>query len=208
MNHLKLLANLHYDYFSRPTHHSVSKIRMATAATQRLPNCYLNPTCHLPHESTNKRGVRPFFSTEKLQGLPPCNRARSFWPPRFSNHRRYPPRTRESVTPQPLNPPSIDNTTQIQDAWRLSLLEFNPFAPTLPSQHRHLILRCACDLPPHNPHNRINHPTPAQCAQIQYDHLHPRIFRPFKRSTCPLRERIFDLGFNVDSSDLRCLGMR
>ena len=62
----------------------------------------------------------------KTSGLPPCNRAaRSPWAPNFSIPRRYPPQTRESITPQPLNPPSIDDTSQIHDLQQLSLLQSN-----------------------------------------------------------------------------------
>ena len=46
-------------------------------------------------------------------------------PPRFSTPRRHPPPARESITPQPLNPPSTDDTTQIRDLRRLSVLESN-----------------------------------------------------------------------------------
>ena len=102
-----------------------------------------------------------------------------------TNHRRYPPRTRESIAPQPLNPPSIENTTQIHHPRRLSLLESNPLTPTLPSQHRHLRPHPPLRLrppSPHNPQNRVDHRTPAQCAQFQYDHLHPLVFRSFERS--------------------------
>ena len=48
--------------------------------------------------------------------------------------------------PQPLNPPSIDDTSQINYPRQLSLLESNiQPTPTLPGQHRLLILHCACN---------------------------------------------------------------
>ena len=59
MNRLKLLVNLHYDYFSRPIHHSVTrKIRMdiATYITFRT-----NPPT---------RAVRPFSSTANFRAPP------------------------------------------------------------------------------------------------------------------------------------------
>ena len=69
----------------------------------------------------------PQIHSRKLHSvLPPSDRTtRSLWPPRFSTPNRYPLRTRESITPQPLNPPSIDDTTQIRNLRRLSVLEFN-----------------------------------------------------------------------------------
>ena len=69
----------------------------------------------------------PQIHSRKLHSvLPPSNHTtRSLWPPRFSTPRRHPPPARESITPQPLNPPSIDDTTQIRDLRRLSVLEFD-----------------------------------------------------------------------------------
>ena len=69
----------------------------------------------------------PQIHSRKLHSvLPPSNRTtRSLWPPRFSTPRRQPPPARESIMPQPPNPPSIDDTTQIRDLRRLSVLEFN-----------------------------------------------------------------------------------
>ena len=56
MNYLKLLANLHYDYFSRPTHHSASKICMEIATYITFPRN--PPTC---------AAVRPFSSTANFR---------------------------------------------------------------------------------------------------------------------------------------------
>ena len=58
------------------------------------------------------------------------------------------------------------------------------------------------------PQNRVDHPIPAQLAQIQHDNLHLIVFRSFEHSTCLLRGWIFDLGVNIDSLGLWCLGMR
>ena len=86
---------------------------------------YLESTYHLPHESTNTRTVQPFSSTKNF-------RASSMQPGHqvslaalILHSQRHPPPTRESITPQPLNPPSIDNTSQIHDPQQLSLLQFN-----------------------------------------------------------------------------------
>jgi len=157
---------------------------------------YLNSTYHLPHKSTNTNAFRSILLNRKLHSfLPPSNQAtRSLWPPIFSSPSRHSPRTEECVIPQPAGrTPLRSVTTQIHDPRRLSLLEFNvniqPTHSRPPSRHRlsHPPLR-----PPspsqHNPQNRVYHPTPAQRAEIQHDHLQPFVFRPFECSTCPLRE--------------------
>ena len=99
----------------------IRKIRMEISTSNQYITLPMNPPT---------RPVRPFSSTANFtvssNVLLPCNRATSsLWPPIFSTLRRYPSRTRESITLQPLNPPSIDDTTQIHDPRRLSLLEFN-----------------------------------------------------------------------------------
>ncbi|EDR05229.1 uncharacterized protein LACBIDRAFT_329911 [Laccaria bicolor S238N-H82] len=61
---------------------------------------------------------------------------------------KIPSPDRSDRNAQPLIPPSIDDTTKYTHdgsaSWHST---FNPLTPTPPSQHRLLILPCACDLP-------------------------------------------------------------
>ena len=61
VNHLKLLANIHYDHFSRPCHHSFSKIRMKIATSIQHITFPANPPT---------RAVWPFSSIANF-GAPP-----------------------------------------------------------------------------------------------------------------------------------------
>ncbi|EDR05132.1 uncharacterized protein LACBIDRAFT_329894 [Laccaria bicolor S238N-H82] len=102
------------------------------------------------------------------------------------------PRTGESITPQPLNPPSIDGTTKYMThdgsaSWHST---FNPLAPTPPGQHRLLVLHCACTLPLRKtPKTALTTQHRLNVRKFQ-NHLHALVFRSFE----PLQQRILDLG--------------
>ena len=102
MNHLKLLANLHHDYFSRPTRHSVRKIRMKIATSIQHITIPTNP----PTRASFGHSPQP-----QTSGTPSYNRARSLWPPRFSNRRRYPGREKVSLPSRSILPRSTTQPT-------------------------------------------------------------------------------------------------
>ena len=112
------------DYFSRPAQHSASG-RTIIYSLHSHGYFYLESTYHLAHESINTRAVRPFSPTGNFRASPMQPGHQVSLTTQIPHSQRHPPPTRESITPQPLNPPSIDNTTQMHDPRRLSLLQFN-----------------------------------------------------------------------------------